>query len=142
MPHPYWRNKYARGRRPLESARTVEPVDPLYEAARQASERRNVLNYSFPADFSQRDVRPGDKERRHLAHYLELIALVGEADKAWRAYRESRGEAYGTLPSNTPPDLGWLPRYTERAESLRLQIRAIEAAESTHAFCELACGCE
>lgn len=134
MPRPYWRNRYSRSRRPLESERVKPPVDPLYEAAREASERRNQLNYAWVADIDRRDVRPGDAERRKLAHTLKLIELVGEADKAWRAYRASRGEEYGTTPSNTPADLGWLPRYTERAESLRLQIRAIEAAESSGAL--------
>ena len=129
MPRPYWRNRYSRSRRPLEVEREKPALDPLYVAAREASERRNQLNYAWVADIDRRDVRPGDAERRKLAHVEELIKLVGEADKAWRAYAASKGEPY------TPcVDCGWLPRYQERAESLRLQIRAIEAAESSGAL--------
>ena len=127
MTRYYGKRRYARSARTLEQPKP--PVDPLYDAALKASDARNQLNYAWVADFHPNDKRPGDRERRHLAHYLELIALVGQADKAWRAYRESKGEEYGTRPSNTPADLGWLPRYQQRAEQLRLQIREIEASE-------------
>lgn len=138
MTRNYWRPKGQRARRSNTQVGTdrechnmmrCEPVDPLYAAAVAASNRRNQLNYAWVADWSVSDVRPGDAERRKLRHVEELIQLVGEADKAWRRVAEARGEPYTACV-----DLGWMPRYTARAESLRMQLRAIEAAESSGAI--------
>lgn len=110
----------------------AEPSDPLRDAAIAASELRNQENYAIIADFGFSDKEPGDRERRKLAHFERLINLVGAADKAWRAVAERDGAPY------TPcVDCGWLPRYQAAAESLRLQLRAIEAARSSGAFCAL-----
>lgn len=128
MPRNHWRPKSSRSRRSFEPERVKPPVDPLYDAARAASTARNLENYAWVADWSPSDTCPADAVRRKLAHVERLICLVGEADKAWRAYRASRGEEYGTRPCNTPADLGWLPRYTSHAEALRIELAALEGA--------------
>lgn len=101
--------------------KVAQTVDPLLAAARAASERRNALNYAWTDSDAETLV----------AHFTRLIHLVGEADTAWRAYRASRGEDYGTLPSNTPLDLGWLPRYTEGLERARSRLAAEQNFEDS-----------
>lgn len=123
MPRNYWRSKSQRSRRSFEPERVKPPVDPLYDAARAASTARNLENYAWVADWSPSDTCPADAVRRKLAHVERLICLVGEADKAWRAYAESKGEPYKPCV-----DCGWLPRYTSHAEALRAELASLEVA--------------
>lgn len=117
-----YKHRYSGHNHPSKlGAESKSAVDLLLEAAKAASKARNELNYAWVADYEFGD-GPGDALRRKLAHVLQLIALVGAADKAWRAVAESRGEPY------TPcVDCGWLPQYNARATALREELTEIKA---------------
>lgn len=103
-----------------ECQATKAPVDELYETARKLSDDRNKLNYAWVSDCGP------DAAQRQIEHYTRLIALVGEADKAWRAVAERDGVPY------TPcVDCGWLPRYTAALEHWRARFVEQTAIETS-----------
>lgn len=92
----YGRRKATRHSEPAPSAQ----VDELRDRAVKLSEQRNQLNYAWVTDVG------ADGAARQVAHYEQLIRLVGDCDTAWRAVAERDGVPY------TPcVDVGWLPRY-------------------------------
>lgn len=116
----YYRN---RNRNRYTAPEPVVSKTPLLDAAIAASEKRNQLNYSIVSDCGP------DVAQRMVNHYSRLIELVNEAVMAWKAYRASIGEEYGTNPSNTPHDVGWLPRYQEELMAWKLKA-AKQAAKA------------
>lgn len=113
----------AKGYAPVKPQALDVPHVALLEAAQAASDRRNAENYAWVSDCG------AGAAQKQVDHFTRLIALVGDADTAWRAYRAAMGQDYGTLPSNTPHDLGWLPRYTEGLERARARLAEEEQAE-------------
>lgn len=112
-----------------DDARRLDvPHADLLEAAQAASATRNAENYAWVSDCG-----PGAAQKQ-VDHFTRLIKLVGDADTAWRAYREAMGQEYGTNASNTPHDLGWLPRYTEGLERARARLAEEEQQASAVDF--------
>lgn len=94
----YNRRRSNRGYAPAATPETH--TDALYSAARALSNQRNELNYAWVSDVG------AEGAAKQVEHYTQLIALVGECDKAWRAVAARDGVLY------TPcVDCGWLPRY-------------------------------